>query len=131
MRIFATGAMSWVMDRALPEDVPIESKMVTKSVERAQSTVEQRNAEIRKNVLKYDEVFNQQRMVVYQRREQILEQGDLREDTIEAIGDVADNLVGTHCFEELEDSWDLEGLAHGSQVFLADRIRGRWVGQGQ
>jgi preprotein translocase subunit SecA len=110
MRIFATGAMNWVMDKALPEDVPIESKMVTKSVERAQSTVEQRNAEIRKNVLKYDEVFNQQRKVIYRRRQQILEQGDLRDDTMEAVADVADLLVGTHCVEELDDTWDLEGL---------------------
>ncbi|MEM8922205.1 MAG: preprotein translocase subunit SecA [Actinomycetota bacterium] len=110
MRIFATGAMNWVMDRALPEDVPIESNMVSKSVERAQTTVEQRNAEIRKNVLKYDEVFNQQRKVVYQRRQQILDQGDLREDTLEAIGDVADVLVQTYCVEELDDTWDTEGL---------------------
>ena len=110
MRIFATGAMNWVMDKALPEDVPIESKMVTKSVERAQSTVEQRNAEIRKNVLKYDEVFNQQRMVIYKRRQQILEQGDLREESIGALADVADLVVSTHCLEELDDAWDLEGL---------------------
>ncbi|MCP4224217.1 MAG: preprotein translocase subunit SecA, partial [Actinomycetia bacterium] len=110
MRIFATGAMNWVMDKALPDDVPIESKMVTKSVERAQSTVEQRNAEIRKNVLKYDEVFNQQRKVIYRRRQQILEQGDLREDSIDAIADVADLVVSTHCIEELDDAWDLEGL---------------------
>jgi preprotein translocase subunit SecA len=110
MRIFATGAMSWVMDRALDEDVPIESKMVTKSVERAQNTVEQRNAEIRKNVLKYDEVLNQQRMVIYRRRQQILEQGDLKETTIESIGDVAESLVATHCLQELDDTWDLDGL---------------------
>ena len=110
MRIFATGAMNWVMDRALPEDVPIESKMVTKSVERAQNTVEQRNAETRKNVLKYDEVFNQQRKVIYQRRFQILEQGDLREDTVDALENVADELVANHCLQDLDDTWDLEGL---------------------
>ncbi|MEM9893392.1 MAG: preprotein translocase subunit SecA [Actinomycetota bacterium] len=110
MRIFATGAMKAVMDRALPEDVPIESNMVTKSVERAQTTVEQRNAEIRKNVLKYDEVFNQQRMVVYRRRQQILEDGDLREDTLEAIAEASEALVGTYCLDELDDTWDLEGL---------------------
>ncbi|MEM7321995.1 MAG: preprotein translocase subunit SecA [Actinomycetota bacterium] len=110
MRIFATGAMNWVMDRALPEDVPIESKMVTKSVERAQNTVEQRNAETRKNVLKYDEVYNQQRKVIYQRRLQILDQGDLREDSIEAFDDVADSLVANHCLQELDDTWDLPGL---------------------
>ena len=59
MRLFATGAMNYVMDRALPEDVPIEAKMVTKAIERAQNTVEAKNAEARKNVLKYDEVMNE------------------------------------------------------------------------
>ena len=63
MRLFATGAMNWVMGKALPDDVPIEAKMVTKAIERAQNTVEARNAEIRKNVLKYDEVMNEQRKV--------------------------------------------------------------------
>ena len=122
MRIFATGAMNWVMDRALPEDVPIESKMVTKSVERAQSTVEQRNAEIRKNVLKYDEVFNQQRKVIYKRRQQILEQGDLQEDTLEAIGDVSESLVRTYCVEELDDSWDTEGLETDLKSFWPTKL---------
>ena len=73
MRLFATGAMSWVMGKALPDDVPIEAKMVSKAIERAQNTVEQRNAEIRKDVLKYDEVMNEQRKVIYRRRDQILE----------------------------------------------------------
>ncbi len=68
MRLFATGAMNWVMGRALPEDVPIDSKMVSKAIERAQNTVEARNAEIRKDVLKYDEVMNEQRKVIYARR---------------------------------------------------------------
>ena len=73
MRLFATGAVSWVMDRALPDDQPIEAKMVTKAIERAQNTVEGRNAEIRKDVLKYDEVMNEQRKVIYARRQQILD----------------------------------------------------------
>ena len=68
MRLFATGAMSWVMSKALPEDVPIEAKMVTKAIERAQNTVEGRNSEIRKDVLKYDEVMNEQRKVIYAHR---------------------------------------------------------------
>ncbi len=122
MRIFATGAMNWVMDRALPEDVPIESKMVTKSVERAQTTVEQRNAEVRKNVLKYDEVFNQQRMVIYGRRQQLLERGELRDDTIEAIGDVAHHLVANHCPEELDDTWDLESLHAELKTFWPSEL---------
>jgi preprotein translocase subunit SecA len=56
MRLFATGAMNWVMGKTLEDDVPIEAKMVSKAIERAQNTVEQRNAEIRKDVLKYDTV---------------------------------------------------------------------------
>ena len=82
MRLFATGAMSWVMGKALPDDVPIEAKMVTKAIERAQNTVEQRNAEIRKNVLKYDEVMNEQRKVIYKRRDQILDGADLRDEAM-------------------------------------------------
>ncbi len=73
MRLFATGALSYVMNKALPDDEAIEAKMVTKAIERAQTTVETRNAEIRKNVLKYDEVMNEQRKVIYARRDQILE----------------------------------------------------------
>ncbi len=78
MRLFATGAMNWVMGKAFPDDVPLEAKMVTKAIERAQRTVEDRNFEIRKDVLKYDEVMNEQRKVIYRRRQQILEGGDLR-----------------------------------------------------
>ena len=110
MRIFASGAMSWVMDKAMPDDVPIESKAVTKSVERAQQTVEQRNAEIRKNVLKYDEVFNQQRQIVYARRMQLIEQGDLEEDTVAAIDELSTAIVAAYTQDELDDTWDLEGL---------------------
>ncbi len=117
MRIFATGAMSTVMDKAMPDDVPIESKMVTKSVERAQTTVEQRNGETRKNVLKYDEVFNQQRKVIYGRRLQLMEQGDLRHDTLAAIETTANGLVATHCGDDLEDTWDLEALLADTRQF--------------
>src|SRR5438128_7502321 len=85
MRLFATGAMSWVMGKALPDDVPIEARMVTRAIERAQGTVEARNAEIRKNVLQYDEVMNEQRKVVYRRRQQILDGADLREDMLESL----------------------------------------------
>ena len=151
MRIFATGALNWVMDRALEEDVPIESKMVTKSVERAQTTVEQRNAEIRKNVLKYDEVFNQQRKVIYGRRLQMLqaaqrngsapelENGErsgadhgggnatdddlgLRETTLDAIAETAQGLVATHCADDLDDTWDLDGLMVDLKQFWPTEI---------
>ena len=85
MRLFATGAMNWVMGRALPDDVPIEAKMVTKAIERAQNTVEGRNAESRKDVLKYDDVMNEQRKVIYGRRYQIIDGEDLHDETVELL----------------------------------------------
>ena len=110
MRLFATGAMNWVMGRALPDDEPIEAKMVTKAIERAQNTVEQRNAEIRKNVLKYDAVMNEQRKVIYKRRDQILEDADLREETLDYLAEAIESAVNTYCVSEIDEEWDLEGL---------------------
>ena len=111
MRLFATGALSWVMGRALPEDEAIEAKMVTKAIERAQTTVEQRNGEIRKNVLKYDEVMNEQRKVIYMRRDQILSGADLKSAAMEYLAEAVDSLISTHCVSEASDEWDIEGLA--------------------
>ena len=110
MRLFATGAMNWVMDRAFPDDVPLEAKMVTKSIERAQRTVEDRNFEIRKDVLKYDEVMNEQRKVIYRRRQQILDGDDLREDTFEAIEGTVARLIDVACPGEYPEEWDLDEL---------------------
>ncbi len=108
MRLFATGAMSWVMDRAFPDDMPLEAKMVTKAIERAQNTVEARNFEIRKDVLKYDEVMNEQRKIIYRRRQQILDGGDLGEQTIVTITGVIERLINTYCAGEFSEEWDLE-----------------------
>ncbi len=110
MRLFATGAMQWVMGKALPDDVPIEARMVTKAIERAQNTVEQRNAEIRKNVLKYDEVMNEQRKVIYKRRDQILEGADLKEEALEYLADAVDSTIETYCVADFAEEWDLDGL---------------------
>jgi len=110
MRLFATGALSWVMGRALPDDEAIEAKMVTKAIERAQSTVEQRNGEIRKNVLKYDEVMNEQRKVIYLRRDQILEGLDLKVAAMQYLAEAVDSLIETHCVSEASDEWDVDGL---------------------
>ena len=110
MRIFASGAMSWVMDKALPEDIPIEARMVTRAIEKAQATVEQRNAEIRKDVLKYDEVMNEQRKVIYGRRMQVIDGDDLRERTLELLEEKIMGLVATCCPSEFSEEWDLERL---------------------
>jgi len=110
MRLFASGALKGVMDRALPEDVPIESKMVTKAIERAQTTVEQKNAEVRKNILKYDEVMNEQRKVIYRRRDEILTGTDLRESVLEALRVAVEAALGTFCAADHPEEWDLDGL---------------------
>ena len=108
MRLFATGAMSWVMDRAFPDDIPLEAKMVTKAIERAQRTVEDRNFEIRKDVLKYDEVMNEQRKVIYRRRQQILDGEDLRDQAVEAIQDAVERIIDAFCPGEYPEEWDLD-----------------------
>jgi preprotein translocase subunit SecA len=110
MRLFATGAMQWVMGRALPDDVPIEHKMVTKAIERAQTTVEQRNAEIRKNVLKYDEVMNEQRKVIYKRRDQILAGADLKAEAQQYLAEAVNSTIETYCVSEFQEEWNVDGL---------------------
>ncbi|MGQ0744598.1 MAG: preprotein translocase subunit SecA [Acidimicrobiales bacterium] len=110
MRLFATGAMSWVMGKALPDEIPIEAKMVTRAIEKAQGTVEARNAEIRKNVLKYDEVMNEQRKVIYRRRQAILQGADLRAEAVAHLDAVLERMVRTFCLNEYSEEWDLEGL---------------------
>ncbi|MEY3807006.1 MAG: preprotein translocase SecA subunit [Actinomycetota bacterium] len=117
LRLFATGALSWVMGRTLPDDEAIEAKMVTKAIERAQTTVEQRNGEIRKNVLKYDEVMNEQRKVIYMRRDQILSGADLRAAAMEYLADAVDSLIESYCVSEASDEWDLEGLVQELSTF--------------
>ena len=110
LRLFASGAISWVMDRALPEDVPIEAKMVTKAIERAQNTVEGRNAETRKEVLKYDEVMNQQRKVIYQRRIDVIDGDDLHDDTVDLLSQTLTNLVVQSCPSDYPEEWELDQL---------------------
>ncbi|HEY3809958.1 MAG TPA: SEC-C metal-binding domain-containing protein, partial [Acidimicrobiales bacterium] len=119
MRLFATGAMQWVMGRALPDDVPIDSKMVSKAIERAQNTVEARNAEIRKDVLKYDEVMNEQRKVIYARRAQILEGEDLRARTIEVLSSALDSIVTANCAgSDYNEDWNLDGLLTEARLYF-------------
>ncbi|MGZ4676539.1 MAG: preprotein translocase subunit SecA, partial [Acidimicrobiia bacterium] len=111
MRLFATGLMSRVMDKAFPDDVPLEAKMVTKAIERAQRTVEDRNFEIRKDVLKYDEVMNEQRKIIYRRRQQIIEGGDLRDESVAAIEGAIDHLVqSATAGGEFAEDWDVDEL---------------------
>ncbi len=122
MRLFATGVMSRVMNASFPDDVPLESKMVSRAVERAQGTVEDRNFEIRKNVLKYDEVMNEQRKVIYKRRQQILDGEDLREEATEAITSAISRLVDQYCSGEFSEEWDIPGLLDAAKSYFPMRI---------
>ena len=117
MRLFATGAMNWVMGKALPDDVPIEAKMVTKAIERAQNTVEARNAEVRKDVLKYDEVMDKQRKIIYKRRRQIMDGEDLRPRTIEVISSALETIGRANCPTDFNEDWDLEGLLREVRLY--------------
>ncbi|HEY1826596.1 MAG TPA: preprotein translocase subunit SecA [Acidimicrobiales bacterium] len=110
LRLFATGAMNWVMGKTLPDDVPIESKTVAKAIERAQNTVEGRNAEIRKDALKYDEVMDQQRKVIYERRLQIIDGDDLEAKTEDLLAGAAEKAVAEFCPNDFAEEWDLKGL---------------------
>jgi preprotein translocase subunit SecA len=102
MRRFANDRVASIMDRLkIPPDVPIEAKMVSKSIERAQSQVESQNFEIRKNVLKYDEVMNTQREIVYKWRNQILH----GEDTDELLGQWRDDVI-EDVVREMTDNTD-------------------------
>jgi preprotein translocase subunit SecA len=100
MRRFANDRVASIMSRLrIPPDVPIEAKMVSKSIERAQTQVEDQNFEIRKNVLKYDEVMNTQRKIVYEWRNQIL-QGDDTETLLtgwrdEVIEDIVEDVASS------------------------------------
>jgi preprotein translocase subunit SecA len=122
MRLFATGAMNWVMGKALPDDVPIEAKMVTRAIEKAQATVESRNAEIRKDVLKYDEVMNQQRKVIYRRRQEILDGADLRDEAMQNLSDAIERVVGVFCSTDYPEDWDLAALVHDVESYFPTKF---------
>jgi preprotein translocase subunit SecA len=122
MRLFATGAMSWVMGKALPDDVPIEAKMVTRAIEKAQNTVEQRNAEIRKNLLKYDEVRNEQRKVIYARRMQIIDGDNLREETLQVLESALSDVVEHNCETDYAEDWDIDGLLTGAREYFPTKF---------
>jgi preprotein translocase subunit SecA len=111
MRLFNAHAVESIMDRLnIPEDVPIEAGMVTRAIRNAQSQIESQNFEIRKNVLKYDEVLNKQRTVIYDERRQVLEGADLHEQIRHMIDDVITAYVEGATSEGFPEDWDLDQL---------------------
>lgn len=111
MRLFNSGAAEALMGRGtVPDDIAIESKVVSRAIRSAQSQVEARNAEIRKNVLKYDDVLNRQREAIYSDRRHILEGDDLHERTQKFLVDVIDEILEVHTGDGNGDDWDFDAL---------------------
>ncbi len=115
IRLFAGERIYKILDRLGPVDddgkeYPLEAKMLTKTIENAQKKVEQQNFLIRKRVLEYDDVMNEQRRVVYKYRREILEGRDMSDVAHEELEEVVERLVETYTPGEIFEDWDLGGL---------------------
>ena len=111
MRLFNASLVDRVMTTAkLEDDQPIESKIVSRSIQSAQAQVEAQNFEIRKNVLKYDDVLNRQRTVIYEERRRVLEGEDLHEQLRFFVNDVIEGYVDAETADGFPEDWDLERL---------------------
>jgi preprotein translocase subunit SecA len=112
MRLFNAGAAQSLMARTAgdDEDLAIESKVVSRAIQSAQAQVEARNAEIRKNVLKYDDVLNRQRQAIYDDRRQILEGDDISERMREFVERTITSVVNDHLENRVPEEWDLDQL---------------------
>ncbi|HZK55476.1 MAG TPA: preprotein translocase subunit SecA [Desulfosporosinus sp.] len=118
MRMFGTNIMS-VMDKlGMDDTMPIESRMVSKSIETAQRRVESRNFDIRKHVLDYDDVMNQQREVIYGQRRSVLMGDNLRDNIMEMLEKVVKDSITMFSGEsEFPEEWDLEGFSDYIESF--------------
>jgi preprotein translocase subunit SecA len=112
LRIFGSERISRIMDRlGIEEDQPIEHRLVTRAIENAQKKVEAHNFEIRKSLLEYDNVMNQQREVIYSQRRDVLTGEDMKDAMMEVIEEQAESLVDFYAGEKTHpEDWDLKGL---------------------
>ena len=129
VRLFAGNRIYGVMDRfKVPEDQPMEAGILSRQIEGAQKKVEEQNFVARKNVLKYDDVMNKQRVVIYEQRRRVLEGQDLSEEVKSWIDEVVERAVSAFTPEEYSEEWDLEALAramddlYGTEI-TADELR--------
>ncbi len=111
MRMLNAEKIAHIMEfLKTPPDIPIESKTVTRSIRSAQTQIEQQNFEIRKDLLKYDDVMNRQRQVVYAERREVLEGADMQEQIRRMINDVVTGYVGAATADGFPEEWDLDQL---------------------
>ncbi|MHB9093544.1 MAG: preprotein translocase subunit SecA [Eubacteriales bacterium] len=121
MRLFGSDNISSLMDKlGMEEDVPIEHSFITKSIETAQKRVENRNFDIRKHVLEYDDVMNKQREVIYDQRRRVLLEDSLKETILQMIDTMIDNSMEIYCNQGVHpEDWDLKGLLeYAGELFL-------------
>ena len=123
MRLFGSDSIAGIMDKlGMEDDEPIEHSLVTKSIENAQKKVEARNFSIRKHVLEYDAVMNQQREVIYAQRKKILHQDDLSGNIKEMIEKVVQRTMAMYAPPEVySEDWDLKALIAYAEDFFAPR----------
>jgi len=112
MRIFAADRLSGLMQRiGMEEDEPIEHRLISKAIENAQSRVEQHNFSIRKQIIEYDDVMNQQREIIYRQRREALRGGELKPAFFDMIDDILDALVSENAGEKTyAEDWNLEQI---------------------
>jgi preprotein translocase subunit SecA len=111
VRLFAGDRIKNIMQRfKIPEDQPMEAKILSNQIEGAQKKVEEQNFVARKNVLKYDDVMNRQRVVIYEQRRAVLEGEDMKAQVLEWIDEVVERTVEQFTADEYAEEWDLEGL---------------------
>ena len=123
MRLFNTQLVAQVMARGMEEGQPIEAKSVTKGVRTAQKAVESRNYEIRKNVLKYDDVMNKQRTVIYSERQAVLKGEDIHKDILRFISDTVESYIkGANKGSEKPKDWDWEGLFKALNTVIPTKV---------
>ena len=129
VRLFAGDRIHSIMERfKVPDDQPMESGLLSKQIENAQKKVEEQNFVARKNVLKYDDVLNTQREVIYRQRRQVLEGEDLSGEVKGWIREVIERTVDQSAPDEFSEDWDLEGLCTAMQTvyntdITADELR--------
>ncbi len=123
MRLFNTQLVAQVMAKGMEEGQPIEAKSVTKGVRTAQKAVESRNYEIRKNVLKYDDVMNKQRTVIYSERQAVLKGEDIHKDILRFISDTVESYIkGANEGSEKPKDWDWEGLFKALNTVIPTKV---------
>ena len=149
LRIFGSDRIKGLMGHlGMDDGQPIEHRLVSNAIEKAQKRVEGHNFEIRKHLLEYDDVMNKQREVIYAQRRQILSGAALQEDILDMSRELVEEMVEEYTADKLPEEWDLEGLGSAFQrqfgfcpplanldgdlrEYLLEQVEGRFTARGE